>query len=93
MEQLSAEDRSRLEALGQFVDCEFALRALAHIDHLEGTLRRVGGWTGAPGAPDEPAAYIPSDLERLREWAERDGPLVSWGRIEGVLREAREAVR
>lgn len=38
MNGLSGEDRARLEVLGQYVDCEVALRALALIDQQEKAL-------------------------------------------------------
>ena len=38
MSGLSREDRARLEVLGQYVDCEVALRALALIDQREKAL-------------------------------------------------------
>ena len=40
-DRFTDEDRARLEALGQYVDCEVALRALAHIDYLEKALREI----------------------------------------------------
>ena len=46
MSGLSREDRARLEVLGQYVDCEVALRALALIDQQEKALEAADELAG-----------------------------------------------
>lgn len=62
---LTAEDRAQLEVLGQYVDCEVALRALSTLDHLtkalEAAQARVESLTG-------PGDQLQSIASRLAEW-------------------------
>ena len=61
MSGLSGEDRARLEVLGQYVDCEVALRALALIDQQAKALEAADelAWKVEHGysAVDQARAY------------------------------------
>ena len=73
MSGLSREDRARLEVLGQYVDCEVALRALALIDQQEAAA------TDISEERDQLQARV-NDLAKALEAAEELADLVDRGK-------------
>lgn len=84
MSGLSREDRARLEVLGQYVDCEVALRALALIDQQEKALeaardglQRIADhdWTEPPAdMPDEMAREALARVDSARATSTKEEP-------------------